>query len=198
MPKDLKYLALGDSYTIGESVSPLQSFPFQFVSLLRSAKLHCDDPVIIAKTGWTTDELSEAIHSTKPSADFSIVTLLIGVNNQYRGRSVEEYKKEFENLLLQAIHFASGNKEHVFVLSIPDYSYTPFAANMDKKKIHDQIDEFNVVNKAIAFNIGVKYVDITPVSRTTDLSFFANDGLHPSPKQYAEWSKLLFQEWLKG
>jgi lysophospholipase L1-like esterase len=186
-------LCLGDSYTIGESVPPAENFPNQTVGLLNKDGYAFEDPEIVAKTGWTTDELQAAIdkHSFKDSYDF--VTVLIGVNNQYRGRTVEDYRPGFESLVKQAIQFASGKAKHVIVLSIPDWGVTPFARDRDTKQIATEIDNYNSANKAIAESYKVGYIDITPASReaVSDLSLIASDGLHPSAKEYAKWSESL-------
>ena len=186
-------LCLGDSYTIGESVLPAENFPNQTISLLRKDGYAFEDPEIVAKTGWTTDELQDAIdkHSFKDSYDF--VTLLTGVNNQYRGRTVEDYRPGFESLLKQAIQFANGKADHVIVLSIPDWGVTPFARDRDTKQIALEIDNYNSVNKALAESHKVRYIDITPASREaiSDRSLIAGDGLHPSAKEYAKWSESL-------
>ncbi len=178
------FLALGDSYTIGESVPPADRFPNQ---LARALKTH--EPAIIAKTGWTTDELDTAINAAKPKGPFDLVTLLIGVNNQYRGRSADEYKKQFDALLKRAIGFAGGRPARVIVVSIPDWGVTPFASGRDRKKIAAEIDAFNAINRKEAIHAGARYADITPVSRhaATDASLVAHDGLHPSARMYAEW-----------
>lgn len=191
MEKVLTYLALGDSYSIGESVLLYQSFPYQVVHLLRKKGLSFSAPEIIARTGWTTDELSAGISACRFLPQYNYITLLIGVNNQYRGRSVEEYKIEFETLLKQALQLGDGKKERVIVLSIPDYSVTPFADSMDKEKITKEIDLFNSVSKAVSIQYKVNYVDITPESRETsgDLSFLAEDQLHPSAKAYKKWAE---------
>ncbi len=186
-------LCLGDSYTIGESVQPSENFPSQTISLLRKGGYAFHDPEIVAKTGWTTDELQDAIdkHSFKDSYDF--VTLLIGVNNQYREKPVENYKPEFESLLKQAIQFANGKANRVIVLSIPDWGVTPFAGDRDTKRIAIEIDNYNSANKAIAERYKVSYIDITPSTREAlnDRSLIASDGLHPSAKEYAKWSEPL-------
>jgi lysophospholipase L1-like esterase len=193
MPANHTILCLGDSYTIGESVLPAENFPNQTISLLRKDGYAFEDPEIVAKTGWTTDELQDAIdkHSFKDSYDF--VTLLTGVNNQYRGRTVEDYRPGFESLLKQAIQFANGKADHVIVLSIPDWGVTPFARDRDTKQIATEIDNYNSVNKAIAERYKVGYIDITPASREaiSDRSLIASDGLHPSAKEYAKWSESL-------
>lgn len=190
------YLALGDSYTIGESVPESERFPNQLAAVLRKQKVEVADPLIVAKTGWTTAELQRGIATTDiPARTYALVTLLIGVNNEFRGRSETEYATEFTQLLQQAIQFADGKKERVFVLSIPDYGYTPYGENR-KETISERIDRFNAINKRITDSLEVTYVDITPVSRKglSDPSLVAHDGLHPSGKQYGEWVKLLAEE----
>jgi lysophospholipase L1-like esterase len=191
MEKVLTYLALGDSYSIGESVLLYESFPYQVVHILRKKGANFSAPEIIARTGWTTDELSAGITACRFLPHYNYITLLIGVNNQYRGRTVEEYKLEFEVLLKQALQFAEGKKERVIVLSIPDYSVTPFAEHMDKEKITREIDLFNSVSKAVSTQYKVHYVDITPDSRDAsgNLSLLAEDKLHPSAKAYKKWAE---------
>jgi len=187
------YLALGDSYTIGESVLPTGNFPRQTVQLLTQLGYNFKSTEIVAKTGWTTDELQNNINTHIFTPPYDIVTLLIGVNNQYRGRPVDTYKPEFENLLKQAIQFAGGKSDHVFVLSIPDWGVTPYAAGRDKDQIAREIDEYNTANKTISENYKVNYIDITPWTReaANDLSLLAADGLHPSTKEYKRWSEKL-------
>jgi lysophospholipase L1-like esterase len=186
-------LCLGDSYTIGESVLPGENFPNQTIGLLRKDGYAFEDPEILAKTGWTTDELQAAIDNNFFKNAYDFVTLLIGVNNQYRGRTVEGYKSEFESLLKQAIQFANGKAGHVIVVSIPDWGITPFARDRDRKQIAIGIDNYNAANKAIAEKYKVSYIDITPTTRqaATDRSLIASDGLHPSAKEYAKWSERL-------
>ncbi len=187
------YLALGDSYTIGESLPIHQSFPYQLVQLLRRKEIFFQAPEIIAKTGWTTDELDAVMREYSFLPKYDLVTLLIGVNNQYRGRDVIEYKEQFEELLRRSIELANGKKEHVVVVSIPDYSVTPFAKESDREKIAAEIDVFNGVNKALSIQYKVNYVDITPLSREQKegASQIAADGLHPSEKQYANWASMI-------
>jgi len=192
----LSFLALGDSYTIGEAVSQRESFPFQLVSQLKNTGLDFSaSPKIIAKTGWTTSELQAAIKADNTVKTYELVTLLIGVNNQYRGNSIDTYRKEFKELLQTAINFAGGNKKHVFVVSIPDWGVTPFAkqSGRDPKVIAQEIDSFNAVNKEETQAMGITYTDITPASRnaSTDPALIANDGLHPSGKMYADWANAL-------
>jgi lysophospholipase L1-like esterase len=177
-----RYLALGDSYTIGESVDPGERFPAQL-----ARALHLGEPQIIARTGWTTDELNAAIDAAKPQGPFDLVTLLIGVNNQYRGRSEDEYRTQFAALLQRAVGFAGGDASRVIVVSIPDWGVTPFAEGRDRAKIAREIDQFNAINREEAQRAGAKWVDITPISRGSDAALVTGDGLHPSGKQYAEW-----------
>ncbi|WP_261380995.1 SGNH/GDSL hydrolase family protein [Mucilaginibacter pallidiroseus] len=184
------YLALGDSYTIGESVLPANSFPYQLGAQLKAF----ENPVIIARTGWTTDELLAAINASgSKGKKFGIVTLLIGVNNQYRGYSKETYRAEFIKLLNIAIDYAAGNVQHVFVLSIPDWGVTPFAQGRDRWQISAEIDQFNYINKQEADRAGVAYVNITPISKkaANDASLTADDELHPSGKMYRLWVDAL-------
>ncbi len=187
------YLALGDSYTIGESLEADERYPVQTVALLRLQNIKIADPEIIAVTGWTTADLLDALDNNPPKNNYSIVSLLIGVNNQYQHESLEEYKVEFTELLNKAIAYAANDKSHVFVLSIPDYSVTPFARELDTAQIAKEIDEFNEAVKTISINAGVHYTDITPLSREAkyNLSLIAGDGLHPSALQYKKWSRLL-------
>jgi lysophospholipase L1-like esterase len=184
------YLALGDSYTIGEGVPVYESFPYQAVQMLRTAGHAFTAPEIVAKTGWTTDELSAGITNTRFLPRYDFVSLLIGVNNQYRGRSADEYELQFEDLLKLAIQFAGGNVSRVIVVSIPDWSATPFAADRDRVKIAKEIDEYNAINKRIALEQGVHYIDITPGTREAgdDESMLAADKLHPSGKEYRRWA----------
>ncbi|NCU02376.1 MAG: SGNH/GDSL hydrolase family protein [Chitinophagaceae bacterium] len=188
--KTYTYLALGDSYTIGESVPENKNFPHQVVDLLRKEKLTIDEPAIVAKTGWTTDELQEQLSRTRLAVPFDFVTLLIGVNNQYRGRSEKEYAQQFEELLQQAMGYAGDKANHVIVLSIPDWGVTPFAKDRDRNKIAKEIDAFNTINETIAKKYKVHYINITPFTReaANDKTLVAEDGLHPSAKDYARWA----------
>ncbi|MEO8381897.1 MAG: SGNH/GDSL hydrolase family protein [Acidobacteriota bacterium] len=181
-----RYLALGDSYTIGESVAEAERFPNQLARQLGIA-----EPRIIAKTGWTTDELNAAIDAANVTGTYDLVTLLIGVNNQYRGRDAEEYRREFAALLQRAISFAGGDAGKVIVVSIPDWGVTPFAEGRDRAKIGSEIDQFNAINREETRRAGARYADITPISRRADPSLVAPDGLHPSGKQYGEWAKVV-------
>lgn len=187
------YLALGDSYTIGELVPMNENFPHQLVSLLKKQHIEVAAPVIIATTGWTTDELAASIREHNLKETFSFVTLLIGVNNQYRGRPVDNYKEEFTQLLNQAIAFAGNHADKVFVLSIPDWGVTPFAEGKEQHKIALEIDEYNAANKAIALAHQCHYLDITDSTRmhAHDKAFVVSDGLHPSASEYAIWAERL-------
>ena len=185
-PSPSRYLALGDSYTIGESVVVEERFPVQLARALALG-----DPQIIARTGWTTDELDAAIDAAEPQGTFDLVTLLIGVNNQYRGRSLDEYRVQFDALLQRAIAFAGGDATKVVVVSIPDWGVTPFAEGRDRATIAREIDAFNAVNREETARAGSRWVDITPVSRGDDPALVAGDGLHPSGVQYREWVRLI-------
>lgn len=184
------YLALGDSYTIGEQVLPEDNFPNQTVALLNGL---LTSPHIIATTGWTTDELNTAIDAANISGTYDIVSLLIGVNNQYRGRDSLNFTKEFEGLLQRAIHFAGNRPHRVFVLSIPDWGVTAFAADRDTEKIAAEIDAYNTVCENSAKQYGAHFINIT-VSQRADgaaTDFLAPDQLHPSAKEYAKWAAQL-------
>lgn len=201
-PAGPKYLALGDSYTIGESVAPGSRFPVQLHKQLYDAGIEIAEPEIIARTGWTTDELAEAIAQSAKKPEYKLVTLLIGVNNQYRGRNAEEYRDQFRQLLRTAIYLAGNNERRVIVLSIPDYGYTPYGAP-NREKISREIDLFNQINLEETRSIGANYVDITPISRRglSEPALVAGDRLHPSAEMYRLWVELLLpgaSEILKG
>ena len=185
------YLALGDSYTIGEMVPLTTSFPYQTAQLLRKEGFDFHAPEIIAKTGWTTDELQEAVNHYQFLKNYDFVSLLIGVNNQYRGRSTDEFAVEFEALLKQAIQLAHNEKGHVVVLSIPDWGVTPFAAGRDREMISKEIDIYNAVCREICQRLNIYHIDITTGTREApaDNSLLAADGLHPSGKEYKRWAE---------
>lgn len=190
-----KFLALGDSYTIGESVAENERWPVQLADALRKKGIAIAAPHIIATTGWRTDDLKRAIVAADPARDQGLVSLLIGVNNQYQGKSAVSYAPEFEELLNMAIVFAGNNKSKVFVVSIPDYGYTPFGKEK-QESISKAIDEFNAVNRSITEKYGVQYFYITDISRKglDDPALVAQDGLHPSGKMYAEWVEIIAQD----
>lgn len=192
----IKYLALGDSYTIGESVQPTGRYPVQFAKQLNDAGIETESPQIIATTGWRTDQLIEAVANTTFPDTFDLVSLLIGVNNQFQGKPISTYEKEFEELLQTSIDLAGGDKNRVFVLSIPDYAFTPYGQNSNPNSISEGIDNFNAVNKTITENMGVRYFNITPISRkgVEEPALVASDGLHPSAEQYRRWVEVFFEE----
>jgi lysophospholipase L1-like esterase len=194
--EEVKLLALGDSYTIGESVALSSRWPMQLVDSLQKRGVDCLQPKIIATTGWRTDNLKNAISRTKfKDEKYNLVSLLIGVNNYYQGKTVESYAPEFEDLLKTAIQLAGGDKSSVFVLSIPDYGYTPFGKE-NQQKITEGIDAFNAVNKSISDKYGVKYYNITDISRRglDEADLVASDGLHPSEKMYSEWVNVILSD----
>ena len=186
-----RFLALGDSYTIGEGVEPADRWPRQLTSLLRAQGVEVGEPEIIARTGWTTDELDAAITVEAPAGPYALVSLLIGVNNQYRGRDIGEYREHLGGLLSRAISFARGDASRVLVLSIPDWGVTPFAAGRDGARIRAEIDAFNAVCRDLADVARCRYVDTSAASRAaaSDASLIADDGLHPSAKLYRQWAE---------
>ena len=185
------FLSLGDSYTIGESVSETDRWSVQLAGLLRKDGADVANPDIIARTGWTTAELQDAIKVSSNQKTYELVSLLIGVNNQYRGQSQDRYRAEFRELLQTATKFAGGKAAHVFVLSIPDWGSSPFAAGRDKAKIAQEIDQFNAIAKDECAKAGIAFVDITPLTRSAsgDETQFAFDGLHYSGKQMHQWAE---------
>jgi lysophospholipase L1-like esterase len=189
----IEILALGDSYTIGEKVAESARWLLQLVEELRRHGFDPAEPRIIAETGWTTDELISAIEAARITEMYDIVTLLIGVNNQYRGRDTAEYRTEFKKLLNLAKVFAIEDPERIVVLSIPDWGVTPFAEGRDRDKISEEIDLFNSINREETESLGAYYLDITEISRREGnrSGYLAEDGLHPSGKMYREWVKLL-------
>ena len=185
------YLALGDSYTIGESVGKQYRFPAQAAALLKSHGVSLHEPQYIARTGWTTADLQNAINQGSLKTGYDMVSLLVGVNDQYQGLDTAGYRLRFTQLLQKAIQLAGADTGHVFVLSIPDYSVTPFGGG--SAKIRTEVDVFNSINRQVTLAYHVAYIDITPISReaANDQSLTAGDGLHPSAKQYARWAGLL-------
>ena len=190
----LTYLALGDSYTIGEGVEEGGRWPMQLARALREDGIAINDPRIIATTGWTTDELAAAMDDAEPLGEWDLVSLLIGVNDQYRGREVDDYVGRFTALLQRAIALAGGRADRVLVLSIPDWGVTPFArdSGRDPQRIADELDAYNAAAQDICMAHGVAFVDITPVSRKrgAEPSMLAADGLHPSAAMHAQWTQL--------
>lgn len=194
----IRYLALGDSYTIGESVDAAECFPNQLADFLKAGGLQTE-VTIIAKTGWTTNELWDGIQASEINPPYDLVSLLIGVNNQYRGYDINEYREQFVFLLNKSIEYAGGNPKRVIVLSIPDWGVTPFARGQGGERIARDIDAFNAVNREESEKAGAQYVNITPISREAehDTTLIAPDGLHPSGKMYMEWAKLAYLAALK-
>jgi len=191
----MKYLALGDSYTIGELVRTEDNFPNQVVAKLKARNIDCTLTNTIAVTGWTTAELIEAIEKEKPTADNDWVSLLIGVNNQYRGQDIELYEEEFCNLLNDSMLYASGRASHVIVLSIPDWGMTPFNTKRDAKQVSAEIDAYNKINKKWTEKMGCKYIDITHFTRTyaKDEAYLTEDKLHLTGKMYALWAEKIVE-----
>jgi lysophospholipase L1-like esterase len=196
MPPDsdhkYSYLALGDSYTIGQSVPESDRWGVLLADLLRDKGIDISNPVTIARTGWTTSELANAIASAKPNSNFDMVSLMIGVNNQYRGQSLSAYRTEFKDLLQTSIKLAKNNPKNVLVLSIPDWGATPFAQGRDRQRIAAEIDAFNAAAKEEAQQAGVTFIDVTPLTRQygNNAAYLASDGLHYSGKMHLEWAKL--------
>jgi lysophospholipase L1-like esterase len=187
------YLALGDSYTIGEQAPIFESFPYQTIQLLRNAGMNMAAAEIVAKTGWTTDELIAGMDAQKLSERYDWVSLLIGVNNQYRNRTVENYLPEFSILLDRAIGLSGNRPERVFVLSIPDWGVTPFAEGRDREQIATAIDAYNAAAAEYCKQQQITFIDITSGQRAhgADPSYLTADGLHYSGKEYTDWAKQL-------
>ena len=196
--KSKSYLALGDSYTIGESVPVSDRFPVILVNDLNGKGYNFQEPKIVAKTGWTTDELKAAILKENLSENYDLVTLLIGVNNQYRGRDVENFRLEFADLLQMAIGFANDQPEKVVVVSIPDWGVSPFASGRDQEKIAEEIDLYNKVKKEETLKRNVTFVDITVISRSGlgIPDYFAKDGLHFSGKMHQLWVNEIMSQYV--
>lgn len=188
----LTWLALGDSYTIGEGVPPEGRWPMQLAAMLRAEDKALAEPTILATTGWTTDELSAAMDGASFAPPYGLVSLLIGVNNQYRGRRVDDYRIEFSHLLQRAVALAGGHAEHTLVLSIPDWGVTPFArdSGRDLARIAAELDAHNTIARDETLQQGARWVDIAPISRQHP-ALLADDGLHPSASQYTLWAEAV-------
>ncbi len=193
-----RFLALGDSYTIGEGVGAEQRWPEQLAGLLRALGVAVDAPEIVARTGWTTDELAAAMDAHAFHPPYALVTLLIGVNNQYRGRDLENYRVEFRSQLQRAIELAGGQAQRVIVVSIPDWGVTRFGhtSGRDPAVVAGQIDAYNAANAEIARMLHVRYVDVTAVSRDggDHADMLTADGLHPSAAMYRRWAELVLPQ----
>ncbi len=189
-----RYLALGDSYTIGQSVQATERFPAQVTAQLRNSGIAMSDPEYIATTGWTTLDLQAGINARNPQGPYDAVSLLIGVNDQYQTHDTTNYRHHFTQLLNMAIALTGYRKEKVFVLSIPDYSATPFVSISVKAVVSMEVNWFNDINKKVTLSYGIGYVDIVPSSReaATNPSLISGDGLHPSGLEYRKWADLLF------
>lgn len=191
-----RYLALGDSYTIGEAVDPEHRWPARLTARLRALGIAIADPTIVARTGWTTDELDDALSKAELEPPYALVTLLIGVNNQYRGRDVEEYRREFAALLHRSIEFAGGDASRVIVVSIPDWGVMPFAEGRDRGRIARELDAFNAVNREEAGRAAARWVDVCAIARLagTRAELVGRDGLHPSGVMYEMWVEVILAE----
>ena len=196
--KNVSFLALGDSYTIGESVSEQERWPNQLADSLRAHGMKISRPTLVATTGWRTDDLKNAIAKASLKNEYGLVSLLIGVNNQYQGKPLAQYAVEFEDLLRTAIALAQGKKENVFVVSIPDYGFTPFGKEK-QTTITAAIDQFNATNRQIAERLGITYFFITDITRRalTQPDLMAADGLHPSGKMYSLWVERMVKGLVK-
>ncbi|MEM9304480.1 MAG: SGNH/GDSL hydrolase family protein [Pseudomonadota bacterium] len=188
----MRYLALGDSYTIGEGLSAGDRWPALLARRLRGRGVPLQEPEIIATTGWTTDELAAAIDAADPQPPFDLVSLLIGVNNQYRGRSVTEFESEFRALLARAVAFADGRRDRTVVLTIPDWSATPFARDSDRdlEQMRAEMATYNAVVLAVCEDTDVRCFDITPSTRE-HADAVVDDGLHPDASVHAAWVDLI-------
>lgn len=187
--QNVSFLTLGDSYTIGESVEKNDRWPIQLADSLRNKGFTVKKPTIIAETGWTTEDLRQAIEKENLSTNYDLVSLLIGVNNQYQGLNFIQFEKEFEKLVKQAITFADGNEENVFVVSIPNYGVTPFGQSQNPGQIREELNRYNQTAKDIATEYNVSFINITPISEkaSDNPELTADDDLHPSGEMYQRW-----------
>lgn len=186
----ISYLALGDSYTIGQGVaSPAERWPNQLAVLARAQGIDLADPDVIARTGWTTSDLLDALDAAPPRTTYGLVSLLIGVNDQYDGFPVETFRAGFRKLLGRATAYAGGRAQRVVVLSIPDWGRAPFAASRDQAYIARQIDQFNTVAQAECQQAGIAFVNITPLTRNAGPTDFVADRLHYSGAGMAAWAQ---------
>ncbi len=199
-PQDLQWLFLGDSYTIGQGVTEDERYPSQIKgmiedSIIKNKLKFTVENTIIAKTGWRTDNLINAIENStvKDSTNFDLVALLIGVNNQYQGIAFNQYEIDFNNLLNTALKKVNGDKNKIMVVSIPDYAFTPFGQNSNPSKITNELNQYNSKNKELSTKFGVTYIEITDISRKglLDKTLVASDGLHPSSVQYKLWAERM-------
>jgi lysophospholipase L1-like esterase len=196
IPGAPRLLALGDSYTIGQGVSEQARWPTQLAARLREQGIAIGEPQIVARTGWTTDDLAGELNRLAPGSRYDLVSLLIGVNDQYGGRDAEQYRPRFRALLQRAIELAGGRAARVIVISIPDWGATPFADRFDRAEIAAELALYNQVNREETQRAGARYVDITLQSQqaAADRTLLADDRLHPSGKMYAEWVQLVLPD----
>ena len=206
-PGTRRFLALGDSYTIGEGVDAADGWPARLATALRAEAVDVRDPEIVARTGWTVAELDAGIDAAQPDGPYDLVTLLVGVNDQYRGGTAAAYRPAFRAMLARAVAFAGGRASRVVVLATPDWGVTPFAArspagfaarssagfaaDRDRTAIAAEIDAFNAAAQQEAAAAGARWVDVAPVSRARGARDVASDGLHPSGALYAAWAGLM-------
>ena len=185
----LTFLALGDSYTIGEGLPPSDRWPVQLAATLRQSGVDLADPAILARTGWTTEELLLAMDNTPLASRYDLVTLMIGVNNQFRGEALSGYRRDLQTLLDRSIALAGGRADHVVVLSIPDWGVSPFGKQAGGGNVSADIDQFNASCRELSEAVKVQYVDVTAISRADagQADRFADDGLHPSASQCEQW-----------
>ncbi|GHA40007.1 lysophospholipase [Salinimicrobium marinum] len=194
--KEVSFLALGDSYTIGESVEESSRWPVKLTEELRGKGYKMQDPQIIARTGWTTENLLSAMEEQLTGEEqYDLVSVLIGVNNQYQGKSPDAYEQDLNEIFRQAIHFSVEGEEGVFAVSIPDYGVTPFGAS-NAEEIAKEIDEFNAIFEKVAGEYNIDFYNITPVSKRAkeEPDLTADDGLHPSGKMYGLWVEKFIEE----
>ncbi|MEO1973245.1 MAG: SGNH/GDSL hydrolase family protein [Pirellulaceae bacterium] len=187
-----RFLALGDSYTIGESVAESDRWPLQLAELLSEEGIEVGTPTIVARTGWTSGELLDRINTARPTGVFEVVTLQIGVNDQFRGLDESQFARDLDALLDLAIEFSGDDPSRVVVLSIPDWGVTPFAAGHNRDVIASEIDRFNQLKRERVVVRGCQFIDVTSISRqaAADRTLLADDGLHPSAKMYSRWCQL--------
>jgi len=189
----VKFLALGDSYTIGESVEASKNRPHQLVDSLIGHGVNAEKPQVLATTGWRTDDLMNAVSNSHLASNFSLISISIGVNNQYQGKPFSQFEKELPLIFSQALRHCSNDTTRIFFVSIPDYYFSPFGLSSQKgAKISAEIDQYNSFIKHFAEKMNVSFIDITAISRNRDEKLTAKDGLHPSVYQYSAWvSKVL-------
>ena len=195
--KSYSFLALGDSYTVGEGVSYEESWPSQFVDYALERGIDFKNPELIAQTGWKTYDLLNAIRSSNLSVKYDFISLLIGVNNQFNSRPLIEFEDDLNEILTEINYLKKGNSK-VIVISIPDWGYSPYGSNYDRERISDEIDQFNNILKKISEQNNLNFVDVTLISRLAikEPNLIAEDNLHPSELMYSEWVKKIYESWI--